>query len=77
MRIKLHQSTDRLSERAVLGARYQVAEMSLSSLRNLLQVIPVGQDGNIGGPASIRRLPFWLVNGYKPLLIDPAQLAPP
>nr|WP_225444400.1 penicillin acylase family protein [Pseudomarimonas arenosa] len=41
----------------------------------LLQIIPGGQDGNIGGPGYISQLPFWLVNGYKPLVIDPAQSA--
>lgn len=41
----------------------------------LLQAIPGGQDGNIGGPGYISQLPLWLVNGYKPLVIDPAQSA--
>jgi penicillin G amidase len=39
----------------------------------LLQIIPGGQDGKIGGPGYISQLPRWLVNSYKPLVIDPAQ----
>jgi penicillin amidase len=38
----------------------------------LLQIAPGGQDGKIGGPGYISQLPLWLVNGYKPLVIDPA-----
>ena len=38
----------------------------------LLQIMPGGQDGKIGGPGYISQLPLWLVNGYKPLVIDPA-----
>jgi penicillin G amidase len=38
----------------------------------LLQIIPGGQDGEIGGPGYISQLPRWLVNAYKPLVIDPA-----
>lgn len=38
----------------------------------LLQIMPGGQDGKIGGPGYISQLPIWLVNGYKPLVIDPA-----
>ncbi|MCK7592337.1 penicillin acylase family protein [Pseudomarimonas salicorniae] len=41
----------------------------------LLQVIPGGQDGKIGGPGYISQLPLWLVNGYKPLVIDPQASA--
>lgn len=41
----------------------------------LLQIIPGGQEGNIGGPGYISQLPLWLVNGYKPLVIDPVQAA--
>lgn len=41
----------------------------------LLQAIPGGQDGNIGGPGYISQLPLWLVNGYKPLVIDPQASA--
>lgn len=41
----------------------------------LLQIMPGGQDGNIGGPGYISQLPLWLVNGYKPLVIDPAVSA--
>jgi penicillin amidase len=38
----------------------------------LLQIMPGGQDGKIGGPGYVSQLPLWLVNGYKPLIIDPA-----
>ncbi|MBB5207394.1 penicillin acylase family protein [Chiayiivirga flava] len=38
----------------------------------LLQIAPGGQDGKIGGPGYISQLPRWLVNAYKPLVIDPA-----
>jgi penicillin amidase len=38
----------------------------------LLQIMPGGQDGKIGGPGYISQLPLWLVNGYKPLVLDPA-----
>jgi penicillin amidase len=41
----------------------------------MLQAIPGGQEGNIGGPGYISQLPLWLVNGYKPLVIDPAASA--
>ena len=41
----------------------------------LLQAMPGGQDGKIGGPGYISQLPLWLVNAYKPLVIDPAQSA--
>ncbi|MCB1552962.1 MAG: penicillin acylase family protein [Xanthomonadales bacterium] len=41
----------------------------------LMQIMPGGQDGNIGGPGYISQLPLWLVNGYKPLVIDPAVSA--
>jgi penicillin amidase len=37
----------------------------------LLNIMPGGQDGKIGGPGYISQLPRWLVNGYKPLVIDP------
>ncbi|MCX7556333.1 penicillin acylase family protein [Xanthomonadaceae bacterium JHOS43] len=37
----------------------------------LLQIAPGGQDGNPGGMGYISQLPLWLVNGYKPLVIDP------
>lgn len=36
----------------------------------LLQIAPGGQDGNPGGMGYISQLPLWLVNGYKPLVID-------
>ncbi|MCG6117500.1 MAG: penicillin acylase family protein [Aquimonas sp.] len=39
----------------------------------LLQIMPGGQDGKIGGPGYISQLPRWLVNDYKPLVLDPAQ----
>ncbi len=38
----------------------------------LLQIAPGGQDGNPGGMGYISQLPRWLVNAYKPLVIDPA-----
>lgn len=38
----------------------------------LLQILPGGQDGKIGGPGYISQLPRWLVNAYKPLVLDPA-----
>jgi penicillin G amidase len=38
----------------------------------LLQIIPGGQDGKPGGQGYISQLPRWLVNAYKPLVIDPA-----
>jgi penicillin amidase len=38
----------------------------------LLNIMPGGQDGKIGGPGYISQLPRWLVNDYKPLVIDPA-----
>lgn len=38
----------------------------------LLQIAPGGQDGKIGGPGYISQLPRWLVNAYKPLVVDPA-----
>lgn len=38
----------------------------------LLNIMPGGQDGKIGGPGYISQLPRWLVNAYKPLVIDPA-----
>lgn len=38
----------------------------------LLQIAPGGQDGNPGDMGYISQLPLWLVNGYKPLVIDPA-----
>jgi penicillin G amidase len=38
----------------------------------LLQILPGGQDGKIGGPGYISQLPRWLVNDYKPLVLDPA-----
>jgi penicillin amidase len=38
----------------------------------LLNIMPGGQDGRIGGPGYISQLPRWLVNAYKPLVIDPA-----
>jgi len=38
----------------------------------LLQIMPGGQDGKIGGPGYISQLPRWLVNDYKPLVLDPA-----
>jgi penicillin amidase len=38
----------------------------------MLQIMPGGQDGKIGGPGYISQLPLWLVNGYKPLVLDPA-----
>jgi len=38
----------------------------------LLQIAPGGQDGNPGDMGYISQLPYWLVNGYKPLVIDPA-----
>lgn len=41
----------------------------------LLQIIPGGQEGNIGGPGYVSQLPLWLVNGYKPLVIDPGASA--
>jgi penicillin G amidase len=42
----------------------------------LLQIAPGGQSGVITtGAAYISQLPLWLVNGYKPLVIDPAQAA--
>jgi penicillin amidase len=43
----------------------------------LLQIMPGGQDGKIGGPGYISQLPLWLVNGYKPLVIgaDASQAA--
>ena len=42
----------------------------------LLQIMPGGQSGNItAGAGYISQLPRWLVNGYKPLVIDPAESA--
>ena len=38
----------------------------------LLQIAPGGQDGNPGGMGYISQLPLWLVNAYKPMVIDPA-----
>lgn len=38
----------------------------------LLQIMPGGQDGKIGGPGYVSQLPRWLVNAYKPLVLDPA-----
>ncbi len=38
----------------------------------MLNIMPGGQDGKIGGPGYISQLPRWLVNGYKPLVTDPA-----
>lgn len=38
----------------------------------LLQIAPGGQDGNPGDMGYISQLPRWLVNAYKPLVIDPA-----
>jgi penicillin amidase len=38
----------------------------------LLNIMPGGQDGKIGGAGYISQLPRWLVNAYKPLVIDPA-----
>ena len=38
----------------------------------LLQIAPGGQDGNPGGMGYISQLPRWLVNAYKPMVIDPA-----
>ena len=38
----------------------------------MLQIMPGGQDGKIGGAGYISQLPLWLVNAYKPLVIDPA-----
>lgn len=38
----------------------------------LLNIMPGGQDGKIGGPGYVSQLPRWLVNAYKPLVIDPA-----
>ncbi len=37
----------------------------------LLQIAPGGQDGNPGDMGYISQLPRWLVNAYKPLVIDP------
>lgn len=48
-----------------------VGEMTATP--NLQQILPGGQDGNIGGPGYISQLPRWLVNATKPLVIDPAQ----
>ncbi|MEZ5463760.1 MAG: penicillin acylase family protein [Lysobacteraceae bacterium] len=41
----------------------------------LLQILPGGQNGNIGDASYISQLPRWLVNAYKPLVIDPAESA--
>lgn len=42
----------------------------------LMQIAPGGQSGVISsGAAYISQLPRWLVNAYKPLVIDPAQSA--
>jgi len=42
----------------------------------LLQIAPGGQSGNINsGAAYISQLPRWLVNAYKPMIIDPEQAA--
>ncbi len=42
----------------------------------LLQIAPGGQSGDINsGAAYISQLPRWLVNAYKPLVIDPAASA--
>jgi penicillin G amidase len=38
----------------------------------LLNIMPGGQDGKIGGAGYISQLPRWLVNAYKPLVIDRA-----
>lgn len=38
----------------------------------LLNIMPGGQDGKIGGAGYVSQLPRWLVNAYKPLVIDPA-----
>lgn len=38
----------------------------------MLNIMPGGQDGKIGGPGYVSQLPRWLVNAYKPLVIDPA-----
>lgn len=38
----------------------------------LLNIMPGGQDGKIGGPGYISQLPRWLVNAYKPLVLDPS-----
>ncbi len=38
----------------------------------LLQIAPGGQDGKPGGMGYISQLPRWLVNAYKPMVIDPA-----
>ena len=38
----------------------------------LLQIAPGGQDGNPGDMGYISQLPRWLVNAYKPMVIDPA-----
>lgn len=47
----------------------------MTATPTLLQAMPGGQDGKIGGPGYISQLPLWLVNAYKPLVIDPAQSA--
>ncbi|HET9048444.1 MAG TPA: penicillin acylase family protein [Chiayiivirga sp.] len=39
----------------------------------MLQIAPGGQDGNPGGMGYISQLPRWLVNAYKPLVVDAAQ----
>ena len=41
----------------------------------LLQILPGGQNGNIGDASYISQLPRWLVNAYKPLVIDEAESA--
>ncbi|MCB1560440.1 MAG: penicillin acylase family protein [Xanthomonadales bacterium] len=41
----------------------------------LLQILPGGQNGNIGDASYVSQLPRWLVNAYKPLVIDPAESA--
>jgi len=38
----------------------------------LLQIAPGGQDGKPGDMGYISQLPRWLVNAYKPMVIDPA-----
>ncbi|MFA5684769.1 MAG: penicillin acylase family protein [Lysobacteraceae bacterium] len=48
----------------------------MTSPPTLLQAAPGGQSGDIRqGAAYISQLPLWLVNGYKPLVIDQAASA--
>ncbi len=47
----------------------------MTDVPTMLQIAPGGQDGRPGDMGYISQLPRWLVNAYKPLVVDPAASA--